>query len=128
MPEFARQPGDTILRVAMRHGMHLAELAQALPMVIQACREQATRGVLIDCRTGEQLPTVEARLLLARHVAMDWPRQVAMAVLLQPELHAPDHSFAHALAKFGVRADIFHDAEEAIAWLQVTAPGSNPEP
>ncbi|MGD9582285.1 MAG: hypothetical protein AB7V26_01255 [Lysobacterales bacterium] len=128
MTTLSRQDRDQILRVELHHGMQAEELALALPRIIAACREQFTRGALIDCRSGEVLPSVETRLLLARHVAMNWPRPVVIAVLLQPELHAPDHSFAHALEKFGVRAEIFHDLDEALAWLQRAVPVGNPTP
>ena len=123
MPTISRLANPPIVQVTLLQGMQESEFTQALSMIRQACAEQPTSGVLIDCRSGEQLPSVEARRLLARRVAMHWPARVALAVLLQPELHAPDHSFANALEQLGVRVEIFHDVDAAIAWLQSKRPG-----
>lgn len=95
-----------------------AQVTPMLPEIIRAAAQRECSGVLLDCRLSDILPRAEERIMMAAEVSEVWPRALAMAILMQPELLVPDSTFVHVLTKFGVTAETFHNREEALRWLQ----------
>jgi hypothetical protein len=89
-----------------------------LPEIISATARHGGTGVLIDCTASDLLPKAEERILMAAKISAIWPRHLAMAILVQPELQVPDNTFVHGLTKFGVTAETFHIRQDALRWLQ----------
>ena len=95
-----------------------AQVLPLVPEIISATARHGGTGVLIDCTSSDILPKAEERILMAAKISALWPRNVAMAILVQPELQVPDNTFVHVLTKFGVTAETFHIRQDALRWLQ----------
>lgn len=100
------------------HRIH--ELSEGIGRAIEACRNDALPGLIIDLRGLAPLPRATSvdRFLMVEEWAGHAHGRVAVAFVVVEPVVAPPSFVRKAAVEFGLRAEMFGNEREARAWLE----------